>query len=961
MLRSAGAPCPGEVSALRRSIVAHRRSRQNPHPALPVVMIAFLLCAGVALAHSPSVHASAEQYLAATAKQDASSAHIRWWTLKTEHFNVHFHDGLADVAQEAAFLAEHAYAILKQEFGEAQNVIDLVITDQVDATNGFTLPVFDCITIYTANLRWSDVGNTKNPSWLEALLFHELVHEIELNQVRGGARLARLLFGKIVMPNSVKPIPFVEGLAVYEKYKALGESRVSDSRTRMMARQMALDDAFPTFEQISYFYKRDLWPPSQLLGYNFGALFMKYIEDAYGDRALADIADIYARGFPLGGSFNRSVRKALGVSIAELYDGFIEALRGEFLAEAESIAAEGLTPAIRLTSLGGVVESPSWSKGTGLAAYANYSSIRNGVRLIDPATGADREAFACIGYDGAFPGLSADGEWIVYSKPQFNAGPYLERDLYVRNLRSGKETRLTKGERAYYARFSPDGNQVYYARIDGHDGSSALCAVDMATGTTRAIRSFADWRGAIHSFEPSPDGQSIALSIWRPGGYQDIYLMSQDGSNIVQVTSDLAQDCDPTWTPDGRHVLFSSDPDGVYNIYAADVETGEICKVTNVLSGAFFPSVSPDGSLLLFVGYGKDGYDLLLTDLDIASARPAPRKHDPIPDLPPRQAWEYEITPYMPLAHMAPTFWVPNVTAEGVEALVLGVEPVGLRQYVAGVGLDLANGGPTCQLAYMDQQNARFPLSLTISGGPKGNSQSVAISFPMWGDPSWSGGLTIEYAHAGLTGTHYHLLAADGDLSHIVGRDLLRSTATLQAQAALTSSTFAGPWTPEISVTLANSVRLPMTRNNRFEVQAVAGWTGSESYADMLCIGGHDGKYPVRGVEHAYSSGTHIMLGSAEYAFTLAPVEASFGPTSIFIDDLQASVFIDAGSAGPCFTLENFVASVGMEVGASIVPGYTSGRGLISLGLAKPIVWRGTAPEPQSDFTIYVKLSGTPL
>ncbi len=107
------------------------------------------------------------------------------------------------------------------------------------------------------------------------------------------------------------------------------------------------------------------------------------------------------------------------------------------------------------------------------------------------------------------PGLSADGEWIVYSKPQFNAGPYLERDLYVRNLRSGKETRLTKGERAYYARFSPDGNQVYYARIDGHDGSSALCAVDMATGTTRAIRSFADWRGgAIHSFEPSPTARA---------------------------------------------------------------------------------------------------------------------------------------------------------------------------------------------------------------------------------------------------------------------------------------------------------------------------------------------------------------------------------------------------------------------------------------------------------------------
>jgi len=76
------------------------------------------------------------------------------------------------------------------------DMIDLVISDQVDMTNGFAVPMADCITIYTPNLRWSDVGNTKNPSWLEALLFHELVHEIELNQVRGGARLARLLFGK---------------------------------------------------------------------------------------------------------------------------------------------------------------------------------------------------------------------------------------------------------------------------------------------------------------------------------------------------------------------------------------------------------------------------------------------------------------------------------------------------------------------------------------------------------------------------------------------------------------------------------------------------------------------------------------------------------------------------------------------------------------------------------------------
>ncbi len=184
------------------------------------------------------------------------------------------------------------------------------------------------------------------------------------------------------------------------------------------------------------------------------------------------------------------------------------------------------------------------------------------------------------------------------------------------------------------------------------------------------------------------------MAIWRPGGQQDIYLMSRDGGELVQITSDAEQDCDPTWTPDGRHILFSSDPDGIYNIYSADTQTGEIRRVTNVLSGAFFPAVSPDGARLLFVGYGKDGYDLFIANLDIASARPAPRKHDPIPAPEPYPEYSGEIKPYTPLAHMTPKCWLPTFTGDTLGLVFLGLDPVGFRSYVASLGVDLANAGP---------------------------------------------------------------------------------------------------------------------------------------------------------------------------------------------------------------------------------------------------------------------------
>ncbi len=62
--------------------------------------------------------------------------------------------------------------------------------------------------------------------------------------------------------------------------------------------------------------------------------------------------------------------------------------------------------------------------------------------------------------------------------------------------------------------------------------------------------------------EQSPDGRSIAfVSVGRPGdelGDAQIYLMDADGSNMRQLTRASGNNSGPTWSPDGRKILFFS-------------------------------------------------------------------------------------------------------------------------------------------------------------------------------------------------------------------------------------------------------------------------------------------------------------------------------------------------------------------------------------------------------------------
>lgn len=114
----------------------------------------------------------------------------------------------------------------------------------------------------------------------------------------------------------------------------------------------------------------------------------------------------------------------------------------------------------------------------------------------------------------------------------------------------------------------------------------------------------------------APDGGLIAFGAYQGGGYH-VWTMRPDGSRLRQRTEGPWDDRGPAWSPDGTRIAFSSERGGdpvagsPYRIHVLDLRTGELTRVTGrqgqdgpLQDGPwedFDPTWSPDGRRILFV------------------------------------------------------------------------------------------------------------------------------------------------------------------------------------------------------------------------------------------------------------------------------------------------------------------------------------------------------------------------
>jgi acylaminoacyl-peptidase len=132
-----------------------------------------------------------------------------------------------------------------------------------------------------------------------------------------------------------------------------------------------------------------------------------------------------------------------------------------------------------------------------------------------------------------------------------------------------------------------------------------------------------------------------------PYGYSHLFVVPSEGGTPRQITSGAYNHRGtPAWTPDGESLLFSANRNEDWDrepreseIYQVSVQTGEVVQLTGRYGPDHSPVVSPDGKRIAYLGYddqhmcsqitrlyvmNRDGNDKreLLPELDRGIARP---------------------------------------------------------------------------------------------------------------------------------------------------------------------------------------------------------------------------------------------------------------------------------------------------------------------------------------------------
>ncbi|MBU1748725.1 MAG: hypothetical protein KKA73_13640 [Chloroflexi bacterium] len=160
-------------------------------------------------------------------------------------------------------------------------------------------------------------------------------------------------------------------------------------------------------------------------------------------------------------------------------------------------------------------------------------------------------------------------------------------DIYMMNVEDqqidcSKMIRLTRDPADDRSpAWSPDGRHIAFtSKREGYAQIYVMGIGDEPEKTASPIP--IPLKGLTACLEPvwSPDGSHIAFAAFADPENSEIFVMSEDGSEVKRLTDHANGDRHPAWSPDGRRIAFQSKRDGNLDIYTMNADGTELKRLT---------------------------------------------------------------------------------------------------------------------------------------------------------------------------------------------------------------------------------------------------------------------------------------------------------------------------------------------------------------------------------------------
>jgi Tol biopolymer transport system component len=207
-----------------------------------------------------------------------------------------------------------------------------------------------------------------------------------------------------------------------------------------------------------------------------------------------------------------------------------------------------------------------------------YTDWNNGASLamLDVTTGTTYRL--TTGGFTEFSVISKDGRQVVYEWREQNR-PDARQELRIATLKLGgiSEPRsLLRNEDVTGAApydWSNDGAWIA-AELGRKDGTKQIGLVNARDGSIRVLKSI-DWKSPTKIFF-SPDGRFVAYDLMVTDNPEErhVFVMAVDGSRETVAVADRSENVIMGWSPDGGHLLFSSNRTGSFGLWGMPMVNG---------------------------------------------------------------------------------------------------------------------------------------------------------------------------------------------------------------------------------------------------------------------------------------------------------------------------------------------------------------------------------------------------
>ena len=527
---------------------------------------------------------------------------LEWQTIKTKNFNVHFHNGLYDVALRGANIAEKIRpTLMKQVNLDSLQRLDIIFTTEDEVSNGFAVPAN-----YT--VIWVDQNDmtiwTEGEKWLNIVLAHELQHLVYFNVTKSWLPFPmNELYGRV-------PGWVVEGMAEYYT-----------------------EDWRPERFDISHKYhvlKNSIHKIKD--PHNDGFSKVLYFADRFGDETLANILN--HRDTLKLFNFSNAFKKYTGITLKKFEEDWRRTMNTYFFglrSQKETYNDIGKVHALPMRYVYGFDRFNGDTTKLVMVGRKNDKQRDLSLILAIRDTSKEKEIYKKriekkknkkptkikpiwkleeldYGRISDYVKVSPDGKKIAYSKYGYGKNQSLTWDIHLIDVESRNKKRITHSKRASNPCWSPDSEKIAFVAHKNSTSNLFTVSLDNMESSDRIT----NYSGDVQIVTPawSPDGAKIAYSISKETGNMDIVVFDLDRKEPIRMTTAKQVDYRPIWHPNSDKITYTSHSNMTPNFHTVDINNKDIIQNTNI------------GDAVWTVGWNYENTAITgLTLRDIDSAR----------------------------------------------------------------------------------------------------------------------------------------------------------------------------------------------------------------------------------------------------------------------------------------------------------------------------------------------------